>query len=226
MKILSLNTWHGGRLKRELTQFVTKHAEDVDIFCFQETEGEFEEIVGSLREEYREVRSERDTREGGRSLRMYIQQGIEIMETGEIFTEDAGGLGSWIRIRTGEGPIWLCSFHGVAFPGEKLDTPERIRMSQALIEHAEMQGAIPKIFMGDFNLEPHTESVLLFEKNGFNNLIRDFNIKTTRNAHAWNKGWDVLQYYADYTFVKGIPVKHFEVPPDEVSDHQSMLLEI
>lgn len=226
MKILSLNTWHGGRLKDELTRFVEKHAGDIDVFCFQETEGDFEEIVGSLKDGYKETRSERDTAEGGRYLRTYIKQGVDIIKTGEIFKEGGGGLGSWILLKTSSGSVWICSFHGVAFPGEKFDTPERLDMSRMLLECAADQGDVPKVFMGDFNLEKDTESVTMFEKDGFRNLIRDFDIKTTRNTHAWSKGWPTLQYYADYTFVKGVPVMHFEIPPEEVSDHQAMLLEI
>lgn len=35
MKLISLNTW-GGKVHEPLMDFVCKHAEDTDIFCFQE----------------------------------------------------------------------------------------------------------------------------------------------------------------------------------------------
>jgi endonuclease/exonuclease/phosphatase family metal-dependent hydrolase len=35
MKLLTLNTW-GGKIHKPLLKFIKQHAEDVDIFCFQE----------------------------------------------------------------------------------------------------------------------------------------------------------------------------------------------
>jgi len=85
----------------------------------------------------------------------------------------------------------------------------------------------PKVIGGDFNLMPDTESVGLFEKSGYKNLIKDFDIKTTRsslNSGKYPEG--DIQYFADYAFVSPeVKVKDFKVPQVEISDHLPLILE-
>jgi len=94
-----------------------------------------------------------------------------------------------------------------------------------------MKGASgPQIVIGDFNLLPDTESIKKFEVYGYQNLIEDFAIKSTRNRIAWeqfkNEPGFVKQHYADYCFVsKDVKVKKFTVPNIEVSDHLPLILE-
>ena len=83
---------------------------------------------------------------------------------------------------------------------------------------------------GDFNLMPDTKSINLFENSGYRNLIKEFDIKETRNRFAWdtfkNDPDYVQQHFADYCFVsKDINVKSFEVPDIEVSDYLPLVLE-
>ena len=87
-----------------------------------------------------------------------------------------------------------------------------------------------KIIGGDFNLNPDTKSVKIFEEVGYKNLIMDFGIKNTRNEISWkqfqNKPGFVKQYFADYVFVsKDVKVRKFEVPYNEISDHLPQILE-
>jgi hypothetical protein len=122
---------------------------------------------------------------------------------------------------------WISNVHGVSRPGDKLDTPERILASDILIEEGGKKGGMNRIILGDFNLNENTESIALFEKNGFRNLIKEYNIKTTRNHHIWDKFPNDKQMYSDYVFVgPEVEVKNFEVLPDIVSDHQPLFLEV
>jgi endonuclease/exonuclease/phosphatase family metal-dependent hydrolase len=120
---------------------------------------------------------------------------------------------------------FICSIHGIAFPGDKLDTEERLDQTKMILEF--LKGKPGKhIIMGDFNLFPDTESILQIERAGYRNLIKEYNIETTRNAVSWamhnNK-----QLWADYTFVgPGIEVIDFQVPQNLVSYHLPMELTI
>ncbi|MBI4036249.1 endonuclease/exonuclease/phosphatase family protein [Candidatus Daviesbacteria bacterium] len=120
--------------------------------------------------------------------------------------------------------INIINTHGFPTPGDKLDSPIRLRQSQTtttLLEN--LSGG--KILVGDFNLMPNTKSIQMIEEH-MRNLISESNIERTRsklNPH-YNKADD--QKFADYTFVsEDIKVRDFEVPNIEVSDHLPMILE-
>ncbi len=75
---------------------------------------------------------------------------------------------------------------------------------------------------GDFNLLPDSESLLMVERIGLRNLIREYGITSTRTSLYPKDG-----RYADYAFIsEGIQLKSFKVLPDEVSDHAPLLIEI
>jgi len=119
--------------------------------------------------------------------------------------------------------LQIYNYHGIAYPGEKLDTPQRVENSQKIIKAIkEDKGA--KILCGDFNLMPETESIMLLERSS-KNLIKEFNIRNTRNEVSW-KQYNNIQHFADFTFVSpDITGVNFEVPYNEVSDHLPMILE-
>ena len=74
--------------------------------------------------------------------------------------------------------------------------------------------------MGDFNLRPDTRSIGLFDEH-LSNLIRKYNIKSTRTSYC-----PYPIRHADYVFVNDwVKVKSFEVLPDEVSDHNPLMLD-
>ena len=123
----------------------------------------------------------------------------------------------------------LANVHGKTHPGDKYDTPIRIKQSARIINFFEqMQGLT--IIGGDFNLLPNTKSVSMFEEKGYVDLIKRFKIKSTRNRIAWenfkHQPGFVKQHYADYCFVsKDVKVKKFTVPNIEVSGHLPLILE-
>ncbi len=128
------------------------------------------------------------------------------------------------KIQDGQKTFWVVNVHGVAHPGDKLDTPKRVLQSKKIVAILKkLKG--PKILCGDFNLLPNTKSILLIEQAGMKNLIKTYKIKNTRNSISWKK-YNNKQYFADFTFVsQKIQVKSFKVPYNLVSDHLPMVLE-
>jgi len=119
----------------------------------------------------------------------------------------------------------IINFHGVAQPGDKQDTPQRIMHAQKLGLIWDSLPGAKKILCGDFNMYPNTESIKILESLG-KNLITEFGIKNTRNEISWKNNPGSRQTFADFTFVSsGIKIKNFEVPYNEVSDHLPMILE-
>jgi endonuclease/exonuclease/phosphatase family metal-dependent hydrolase len=120
--------------------------------------------------------------------------------------------------------FWIGNVHGKARPGEKEDTPVRIKQSEKIINYfKDLAG--PKIIGGDFNLNPDTKSVEMFEKAGYRNLIKDFGIKNTRNKLSWEQ-FNNVQNFADYCFTSPeVKVKSFKVPYMEISDHLPQILD-
>jgi exonuclease III len=103
------------------------------------------------------------------------------------------------RIQAGSKSYVVCNVHGFAYPGTKLDTPDRMEQSRKIKSFLEYQEA-EKIVCGDFNLMPETESIKMLEEN-MENLIRKFKISSTRSQISPYFGTSEEQEFADYTFV-------------------------
>lgn len=166
-------------------------------------------------------------------LAIFIKKNIKILEEGDFFV---------FRERNGADPqnlsytlprnvqyikfVWkdtlmtVCNFHGIWFPGPKLDSPERLKQSEKIKNFLEKQEG-EKILCGDFNLKLNTESLKILEGN-MKNLVKDYKIPTTRS-----KLYDrVEDKFADYILVSpGIKVLDFQVPNIDLSDHLPMILE-
>jgi endonuclease/exonuclease/phosphatase family metal-dependent hydrolase len=150
-----------------------------------------------------------------------------VLQTNDIATMEDPGEG-WtkaqvVTLSSGAKKFSVINFHGMAQPGTKLDTPQRLNQSKRLLLILEsLKGA--KILCGDFNLMPEAASISMLE-GGMDNLIKTYNIKNTRNEVSWGMHSN-KQHYADFTFTSPeIKVKSFEVPYNEVSDHLPMLLD-
>lgn len=116
----------------------------------------------------------------------------------------------------------IFNVHGLWYPGEKLDTVERIEQSKKINNYINTKTG-PNILCGDFNLYPETKSMIMLEKNMVN-LIKEFDIQTTRPNNSQKYGR--VQFFADYTLVsKDLKINSFEVPNIEVSDHLPMILD-
>jgi len=139
------------------------------------------------------------------------------------------GFASFIVIKNNGKTLNLLNVHGKSRPGHKFDTPARLKQSQKIIDFMKAKiGA--KIIGGDFNLELNTKSVAMFGKAGYKNLIKEFDIKSTRNEVSWKEYSEepgfIKQHFADYCFVSpNVKVQKFEVPYNEISDHLPLILE-
>ncbi len=169
-------------------------------------------------------------------LAIFVKKGIK---TGKVFGKHVEGTVNGkvdfrngkeanavqcLEILMGTGSLWVMNFHGQSRPGDKLDTPKRLKQSKILASLIKkLKG--PKILCGDFNLMPNTESVRMVERAGLKNLITIYKIKNTRNSVSW-KRYGNRQHFADFTFVSPeLQVKKFKVPYNLASDHLPMVLE-
>jgi endonuclease/exonuclease/phosphatase family metal-dependent hydrolase len=129
------------------------------------------------------------------------------------------------RLRTTHGPLVVANYHGLAQPGSKLDSDERLAQSAALRRVLADQHA-PCVLIGDFNLLPDTESIRLLERD-FRNLVTERGIRTTRSRLNPHHGKPTEQPHADYAFVSpALTVLDVQVPNVAISDHLPLILDL
>lgn len=164
-------------------------------------------------------------------LAMFVRKDLQIKNTWEIYlywkknwkTTDASSIGrnmQYVTIMTKQEIHTIAHFHGYWSGKGKMDTPERISQSKKAREFLD-QNSGKRILCGDFNLLPHTESISILEWDDFTNLIKEYNIQTTR-SNLYTKP----EKFADYILVSPeVKVEKFIVPYTEASDHLPMILE-
>lgn len=131
----------------------------------------------------------------------------------------------YVRLGKNGKRYMIANIHGVTFPADKLDSPERLMQSKNVIDFLSQETG-EKILCGDFNLMPETQSIKMIEDAGMIDLIKAWHIPETRSKLSSYYGKPDYQKFADFTFVsEEIKIKKFEVPPVEVSDHLPMILE-
>lgn len=161
------------------------------------------------------------------NLKVTAQDTVKIYEgAGPLVNPDTDNLPTALqRIQiTIDGKILqIYNYHGITFPGQKTDSPERTKQSERILS-AMSSSEGKKILCGDFNLNPDTESIRMLGVT-MKDLIKEYKITNTRNEISW-KYFNNKQYFADFTFVSpDIKVVSFEVPYNEVSDHLPMVLQ-
>ena len=125
------------------------------------------------------------------------------------------------------GTFVFAHIHGLPYPGNKLDTPDRLAQSDAIVRWVRSQKH-PTVLSGDFNLLHGTQSIAKIEEIPMRNLITEYGIKNTRPInHLLRYPEHSRQLFADYAFVSPhIAVKKFSVPDIEISDHLPLILEL
>ncbi len=234
MKIIFLNCY-SGHLEKALLDFISLVNEDADILCFQEVSVSLEKKISHILVNYSKsfeigfLLSDCNE-EAGQAI--YVKKDLAIIKSEKILLHELKmrdiGFLLKVDIKIKNKILSVGNVHGTAAPGDKKDTDSRIEQSNLILNSFETKGNI--IIGGDFNLLRNTQSVEVFEKLGYKNLINDFNIKSTRNNIAWerfkNDPGFVKQFDSDYIFASdGIKIKSFEVPDVEVSDHLPLILE-
>lgn len=153
---------------------------------------------------------------------VFVRGAFKKLAMGETL-QDIPSNFQYIRFSVAEKKFTLCNIHGMAYPGHKLDTPERLTQSKILKEFLAKEKDA-KILCGDFNLMPGTESIKTLEEE-MENLIGKFKIERTRSKVSPWFGKEGFQGFADYMFVsKNVNVLRFEVPDADVSDHLPLML--
>ncbi len=240
MKLITLNIW-GGHVRNPLLDFIKFHRE-TDIFCFQEVYHHAQEKVSDEdRVVHLNIFSElqallpqhqaffRPVVNNTYGIGMFVKKEILVLEEGEITIYDNPayrGIGpahsrnlQWIKCQMNNQVRMVINVHGLWNGKGKTDSPDRIMQSQKIREFVDAV-QIPKIICGDFNLRPDTESIKILQQ-GMKNWIQHFNISSTRTSL-----YPKEEKFADYVFTSPeIPVHHFEVLKDEVSDHCPLLLD-
>ena len=247
MKIISLNIW-GGIVKEPLLEFFRAHAE-VDVFLLQEVfyNGTERTTIGygaqtrqpRIYHEIQDVLSDYQGLFAGVEgdewgLATFVRRSLSVIRSGDVFVhrwkdamvgKDGTTLGrnlQYVELVSAHSHMLLCNFHGLFNGNGKTDTDDRLQQSAKILEfiNADSSGS-PVVLAGDFNLNPDTKSIAMFEK-GLRNLIKEYGITSTRTSF-----YEKENRFADYVFVSStVEVKDFKVLPDEVSDHAALYLEI
>ncbi len=249
MKIITLNTWGGRAGTENLLDFFTRH-HDVDVFCLQEIysggeHNKIEQMGNDGGKEYNLFSLIQQALPGyGGYFRpslgefygiaMFVKNDLTVLEEGERFVckhkgfIPEGNLGyharniQYVKIQQAGKEVYVINFHGLWTGQGKGDTEDRIDQSKKILEFT--NGLTEEyVLCGDFNLNPDTESIRLFEDAGLKNLITENNITSTRTSFYKNE----TEKIADYVFLSsGLEVQNFKVLPEEVSDHSAIALEI
>ncbi len=227
MKVIFLNVW-GDEMRNELVPYIEQQATDTDIFCFQEATDAMKRSCAHALVNYQEISSFKYISDNDNfALSTFVKKDIELLSSGTLLADDMNvGSAVYAEVKYGNNRISICNVFGRARPSEKLDNPDRLQFSSDLIEFFKDKDE-PVIIGGDFNLEHTTESIGMFERYHYRNLITEFAIKTTRNHLVWDRFPDNKMYYSDYVLVNDkIRLDSFVVEDNEVSDHLPMVVRI
>ncbi|MFA6095106.1 MAG: endonuclease/exonuclease/phosphatase family protein [Candidatus Paceibacterota bacterium] len=165
-------------------------------------------------------------------MAVFVKKGIPVGEAGEEFVyrhknaycnDDTKTLGrsvQYMKVGDGKDAFTLFNFHGLWNGEGKTDSEPRLIQSQkikALLDKIDGR----KVFAGDFNLLPQTESYKII-KEGMIDLIEKYNITNTRSTIHYQKP----DRFADYVLVTpDVIVKSFNVMDVHVSDHLPLIME-
>lgn len=247
MRLITLNTG-AGRIKKPFEAFLEKRAKDTDIFCFQDiynnlSESESDQHSTAEKDTDAYVLKEITTVlsdfnayfcpviDNVYGIAIFLKKNIELVASGEVvlyenaaYTPDDKGDHTrkmqWVHIKQGRKDFMIMNVHGHydAAAGTS-DTPHRIEQSKKIVSFMEQVGMTPKLLVGDFNLHPQAESILMLEKHVVN-LVTKHGITSTRTSLS-----EDVQH-VDYVFISSeILTESFTVLPDVVSDHAPLCID-
>ncbi len=227
MKIVFLNIW-GSHMTEGLVPYIKEQALNTDVFCLQEATPNAKEACARVLNGYVEISDYKFIDHNDNFPQtMFIRNDIELLSSGTLFGDDMTiGLAMYAELKIGDKNMYVCNVHGRSRPSDKLDNPDRLKFSQKIIEFFQDKNT-PVVIGGDFNIEPTTESLRMFENHSYRDLIKEHNIPTTRNHLAWDRYPDNKMYFSDYVFLNDkVTLNNFDVDNNEISDHLPMVLTI
>ncbi len=166
-------------------------------------------------------------------LLMLVKKGNTVIGSGDVFVHKErgyvpqGDVGhharniQFVTLEQNGKQRTIINFHGLWNGKGKGDSDDRLEQSRRIVAFIQtLPGEV--VLCGDFNLLPDTESIRILEHSGLRNLVREYNVTSTRTT-LYSKA----EKFADYIFVsRGLTVKDFRVLPDEVSDHAPLVVEL
>lgn len=229
MKVLVLNTWEG-KLEKEITDYLILASKEFDVFLFQEVNENMKFICDEILKDCFKIIDIKvsDNKYSHYNQAIYFKNNFTLIDETVICCEDKSiGCLQCVCLRDDNGLTYnIVNVHGVTNKGDnKLDYDDRIKQSEVIVDYLRGREGV-KIIAGDFNILRNAKSIMLFSQNGYQDLIRDFDIVTTRNNYAWDR-FETKMLDSDYVFVDiGTKVKSFEVDDCLVSDHLPMMVEV
>ena len=235
-------------MKEKFADFFEQH-KDVDTWCFQEVYKDFYKaedqdkidrsdvdfnLYQSLKGHVTDHESEFcQVLKGVYGIATFLRKDLRIIERGEILIargdyEDTTDHQNrdhhrkllWFEVEENGKKVLIANTHLTHRPEGKLASEKRLGQSKMIINFLAMFDC-PKILVGDFNLQPDTESIKMIEATGMINLVKKHGVTSTR-TEVYKKPIR----FADYIFVSpDIKVKDFRVLPDVVSDHSPLMLD-
>jgi endonuclease/exonuclease/phosphatase family metal-dependent hydrolase len=243
MKLITLNLWGGEQFDR-LTGFLNEYKNGIDIFCFQEVYSGSEKTSFTkdkrlnLLEDLAGILGGYDfyfhpSVNDQYGLTTFVHEDLNIESYSDVFVRGRRGEGTDVGGKKGhtrnmqysemsseDDYFRVNNLHGMWHKSGKDDVPERIEQSKKITKHLKKYDK-PQIICGDFNIRPDTKSMEIIESAGFRNLVTESGVTDTRTSF-----YDKDERFADYILASsGITVNHFQVLPDEVSDHAPLLLD-
>lgn len=248
MHLISLATW-GCRLTEPLFDFIRKHSESTDIFCFQEilksgigkTErGEQKsgyEDIGKLLPNhtgyfseygeggyYGENSKDLDFQYGIASfvrsdLKQNFIESVRLYDPKQKWSDYSDRLAAGVAHAIMVQDYVIENVHGLWQGSIKTNTEAKLEQSKRIISLANSTNG-RKIISGDFNLLPDTKSIEML-RDQYKDLIQEYKITNTRST-----SYSKEIRYADYAFTdKNITVNNFSVPDVNISDHLPLMLD-
>jgi endonuclease/exonuclease/phosphatase family metal-dependent hydrolase len=173
-------------------------------------------------------------------LACFVKKNISVLDHGEVMLYEASIFPDpkdpdadhnrkmqWLLLDDNNKHYLVMNVHG-HWKKNKLDDADTLQQSKTILEfirefrnEGDEKKELVKVLMGDFNVNPDTESVKMFNET-MDNVVLQNGITTTRTSMH-----DSENQIIDYVFVsKGTPVDSFEILPEEVSDHVAMKVNI
>lgn len=135
--------------------------------------------------------------------------------------EDHGRAVQIVVLEVAGQKVQILNVHGIWTP-DKLGDARTVAECEYLIKAARRQD-LPTVIVGDFNLQPGTESIALLNKE-FINLVSQYKILSTRPG--FSDDLDQGDNIVDYIFVnEKIKVNDFKRIDTNISDHFPFLLD-
>lgn len=243
LKLITLNCW-GDKVLDPLLDFLNRYKATIDLFCFQEVfngvepsivqpdgvPNLFSRLVEVLTEHVGYFSLAEQTDMTGQAT--FVRDSILVGNVADHFIyrwrnamvdnnpATTGRSLQYVQFTSKGKPFTVANMHGLWNGQGKYDSLDRIQQSLRVRDLMDRVRG-PKVLCGDFNLLPTTGSLEIIENGGLRNLVKDFEITSTRS-----KLYTKPEKYADYILVSPeVEVRDFKVLPDVVSDHLPLYLE-